>query len=168
MVIIIFALFFLGCLALVLEVLLPFAISATLGLILIGLSCYLAFRVGSPTTGVLYTSMALIISLLLTRTTVRSSLRWMKLGPPKKTNVPLAPPEEKRPRLGDLARVVQPLRPTGSVEWNGRRLAARSLSPERESPIGQMVRIQGQDSIFLLVEEVPESSGESPDSTTKA
>jgi len=158
MILIVFLLFFLGCIAIMLEALLPAAISATLGLVLIGLSCYLAFRETSVLTGMLYTFMALIVSLLLTRTTVRSGIKWFNLKPPKKMDPPINSKQSERPRLGDLATVVQPLRPTGTVEWHGRRFAARSLRPERELPAGRNVRIQGQDSIFLLVEEIVENA----------
>jgi membrane-bound ClpP family serine protease len=158
MILIVFMLFFLGCIAIVLEVILPFAISATVGLLLIGLSCYVAFRETSFMTGLLYTFMALVTSLILTRTTVRTSIRWLNLKPPKKATEPISPKGQDRPRLGDLARVVQPLRPTGSVEWEGQRLSARSMHPEREVPVGTTVRIEGQDSIFLLVQEAEQET----------
>ncbi len=164
MILVVFLLFFLGCIAIVLEVILPFAISATLGLLLIGLSCYIAFKETSFMTGLLYTFMALVASLILTRSTVRSSMRLLNLKPPKKPAQAViaetgSDQRPDRPRLGDLARVVQPLRPTGSVEWEGRRIAARSLRPEHEVPVGRTVRIEGQDSTFLLVEEQDESPG---------
>lgn len=65
------------------------------------------------------------------------------------------PPREPQtePRVGDEARVAQPLRPTGTIVWAGRRLSARSLTPERETPIGAVVVIHGADSIYYLVEE---------------
>lgn len=142
-------LLFLGIMLILLEVVVPHGISIIAGVLVIGYSGYLCYQLYGPGRGGLY---VLVSSLLATGAAVhvfRSGLRWMAL-PPRSQSA--AATHGVYPALGEWLKVIQPLRPTGTVEWQGRRFPARSLRPEIESRIGEEVQLKDQDSIYLLVE----------------
>ena len=49
---------------------------------------------------------------------------------------------------------------TQLVEWEGRRLPARTLHPEHELGNGERVKIESKESIFWLVAEADEKKGD--------
>lgn len=167
MILIITLLFIFGVFAIFLEVVLPFGVSATLGFIAIGASGYIAVTQEGPVKGALYCVMALAVAIVVARFSIKSGLKAMELKPPGrgrrgKTRAGAAPASAaKDPPRGALARVIQPLRPTGAIEWEGKRLAARTAQPEIECPRGATVRIKGRDSTFWVVEKVEPGRGES-------
>jgi membrane-bound ClpP family serine protease len=156
-------LFLLGIFAIFFEAVLPFGVSAVFGFLVIFFSGYLAVTTYGPALGALYCVIATVAALVVARLAIRSGLSWLALKP-KILRDPgrnaLAPSRE--PALGDRARVVQPLRPTGAIQWEGQRLSARALQLEREISIGAEVVIRGKDSIFWLVEEPPKPDAIEP------
>jgi membrane-bound ClpP family serine protease len=172
MIFLIFLLLFVGLLAVVMEAVLPFGISLILGFGLIIGSGWLAIEEFGMAMGITYCLMALAASIILLRITIRSGLDWMRLNPPHPS--PSTPAvqgaretatSQAQPHMGDWAQVVQPLRPTGTIEWRSQRFAARSLHVEKEIPIGRDVVIRGQDSIYLLVEEAGSAASSSGNAT---
>lgn len=136
-----------------LEVVAPFGISFFGSVILIGLATYLMWQ-HDPEKGLFFLIIAAPLAAFMAYWVFRRGIDWMTLGPPKpdpEIQVKSVP-EEERPNKGETVKVVQPLHPTGTVIWNKRRLAARTLRPEIESKIGEMVVVRGMDSIYLLVE----------------
>lgn len=167
MILIITLLFIFGVFAIFLEVVLPFGISATLGFVAIGVSGYIAVTQEGPVKGALYCVMALAVAIVVARFSIKSGLKAMELRPPggrrrAKTRAGGASASAaKVPPTGALARVIQPLRPTGAIEWEGKRYAARTVQPEIECPRGATVRVKARDSTFWLVEIVESADGES-------
>lgn len=168
MIIFVFLFFMLGLLAIFVEMLTPHGISAVIGLGLVIFSCYLAVRLYGATLGTLYCFMAMGVALLVTRFVIVSGFQWMNLKPARKPKDPDVARElakaQKSPQVGETARVIQPLRPTGTVEWEGLRLPARTIYPDREIPIGATVRVRGKDSVYYLVEGEAAGSAQAPSS----
>lgn len=170
----IIALFIIGIFLIVLEAIVPFGLAAIAGVGIIAFSVYLAFTNFSLTIAILYCVVALVVALLVVRYSIRYGLDFMSLAPPAmKKNRPITTqtPMDREPAMGDVVKVIQPLRPTGSIEWEHRRLAARTLRPEKITPVGAHVRIAGKDSTFWLVEEVaadaaPGAKSSAPDSSS--
>lgn len=162
MILLIILFFVVGIVAIMFEAVLPFGIAAIFGFSIIALSVYIAYVEFGLNLAILYCMMALSVALLVTRLMVRSGLKFMTLSPPhpagaaKSTPAAQAAPPE--PRAGDPALVVAPLRPTGTIEIGGRRLAARSVSPEVEFAIGARVRLLSRDSIYWVVEADPSAA----------
>lgn len=165
MILLIILFFIIGILAIIFEAILPFGISATFGFLIIALSGYLAYMEFGLNLAILYCIIAFVVAIVVTRMVMRSGLKWMTLAPPKTPAAsPAAAPSEPEPSIGDEAEVVAPLRPTGTIEVHGQRLAARSVSPEVEVPVGARVRLDSRDSIYWVVEVVtgnPGSAGNS-------
>ncbi|HOE96933.1 MAG TPA: hypothetical protein PLS90_11265 [Candidatus Sumerlaeota bacterium] len=146
-------LLFIGILFFLMEILLPYGLSFLAGVIVIGFGAWLAFRHFDPGLGMLYLLAAGLISGGAAWWLFSSGERLLALPPPSPDTAP--PPQadtDRRPPIGALVDVVQPLRPTGTILWNGRRHAARSLIQEAESPIGARVRVTDYDSTFVVVE----------------
>lgn len=161
MILLIILFFIIGILAIIFEAILPFGISATFGFLIIAASGYIAYMEFGLNLAILYCIIAFIVAIVVTRMVMRSGLKWMTLAPPKKpAESPVAAPAGPEPQLGDEAVVVAPLRPTGTIEVHGQRLAARSESPEIEVPIGATVRLASRDSIYWVVEQVADAAGE--------
>jgi membrane-bound ClpP family serine protease len=160
MILLIILFFVIGIIAIMFEAVLPFGISAVFGFAIIALSGYIAYMEFGLNLAILYCIIALVVALLVTRMVMRSGLRWMTLAPPRPrpadSNPAAAPVEE--PVIGDHAVVVAPLRPTGTIEVRGQRLAARSISPEIELAKGRVVRLTAKDSIYWVVEALPDES----------
>ncbi len=143
------------------EVMLPFGISMMMGLILLGGAILMAFYAFGPERGMVYLIMGGLVAggsvwWVMRRGTSLMALkpdRGGELGPGSGGGGEVDPPE------GARARVIQPLRPTGMVQWEGRRYSARSLRPEKTLASGREVSVRGRDSIYLLVEPV-EPAGE--------
>lgn len=143
----IFLLLVAGLILILLEAVVPHGLSMIAGLIVIGFSLYVAVRQDwSPQLTALYMVLALVFASGTAWLTLRSGVGLIALRPPGGTAV------AEGPNVGEELQVIQPLRPTGSVLWQGRRLAARSLRPEVETPVGQSVVLRDRDSIYLLVE----------------
>lgn len=150
---IIVLLFVLGVFAIVLETVLPFGLSATAGFAMIALSGYLAFHEYSPAVASMYCLLALGLSLVLARVAFVNGVKILSLTPPApRTSDGANGQDRPTPGVGDTAIVVQPLRPTGTIEWQGQRLPARSALVEREISAGKSVRISGRDSVYWLAE----------------
>lgn len=154
MILLIILFFVVGIVAIMFETLLPFGISAIFGFALIGASAYVAYLEFGINLAILYCLMSLSVAFLVTRLVFRSGLRWLTLKPPRPETpaAGVAPVSEADPRPGDAARVVAPLRPTGTVDCQGRRMPARCVLPEQEIPIGAEVRLVSKDSIYWIVE----------------
>lgn len=158
MLLVIIPLFIAGVFAILLEAILPFGIIVVVGLGLIGLSSYLAIKEFGAGRGSLYMIAAFALAGLAARYAFKLSHRFLALKAPVKSEDPNAArgnlkAETAEPILGASAKVVQPLRPTGTIEWQGRRLPARTVRPETITPAGADVFIRGRDSSFWLVEE---------------
>lgn len=157
MILLIILFFVVGIVAIMFEAVLPFGVAAAFGFLIIAVSVYVTYVEFGLNLAILYCMMALAVALLVTRLVIRSGLKWMTLNPPKPAGAaraasPPAGAASPEPRVGDAALVVAPLRPTGTIEIGGRRLAARSVSPEVEFPIGARVRLVSRDSIYWVVE----------------
>jgi membrane-bound ClpP family serine protease len=164
MILVILLLFVFGVFAILAEAVLPFGIAMTFGFIAILGSGYLAYNDGGPVLGTVYMIVSVILAVSIARFTLKYGLSWLRLRPPKRTDAGSAwrsdrDTPRRSPEPGDLAEVVQPLRPTGTIEWEERRFAARTLQPEHELAIGSKVKIVDRDSTFYLVELIP--SGDS-------
>ena len=163
MILTIILLFLFGVFAIILEVALPFGISAALGVAVIAFSGYLAVQAAGPVGGTIYLVIALFIVTFTAYWSIRSGLRLIRLKSLNPDDSARADGEDADadysdgPPIGALAAVVQPLRPTGTIEWEGRRLSARTIHPEQELAVGSTVRVVERDSIYFIVEE---SSGE--------
>jgi membrane-bound ClpP family serine protease len=161
MILIIILLFMFGLIAILLEALLPYGISAAVGFILMGISAWLAYQEAGPSLGTLYLFISFSVSAILLRVITRYGLRAMTLRPPKPLTDPASETrDDEQPTIGSFATVIQPLRPTGAIEWKGRRYAARSLVPETETPVGARVILRRRDSTFWVVEENGEADSE--------
>ena len=170
MILLIFALFIVGMLAILLEAVLPYGISAILGALMIGFSIYLAYDNYGLALAAFYSFAALVLSILLLRWVLQRGVQAFSLKSPvgfssRKESPP--PPAAAKAKMGDLAVTVQPLRPTGSIEFQETRHNAMYLYPEREIPVGARVRIRGRDSIYYLVEEEPEAATEAAPETAE-
>jgi membrane-bound ClpP family serine protease len=139
---------------------LPHGLSYILGLTVIGISGFVCIKEYGWGLGSLYLTIALVVSVLVGVSLFRSGIRWLSLAPPKPAKAQARPDEPSDPPLGELVQVVQPLHPTGTVLWQGRRLPARSLRAERESAVGEAVAVRGRDSIYLLVEPAESDAGD--------
>lgn len=166
MVILIIVLFIAGMFALVLEAILPFGISAIIGILLMGVAGYLAFEEFGPGRASIYLLLATGASIALLRIVAVWGNQRMALTPmARRTPPPPTPTGPTEPAVGELVRVVQPLRPTGSIEWNERRFSARIIRQEIEVPSGASVVVRGRDSIFFLVDLAPETQPAPPQDT---
>lgn len=145
-------LFIAGIFAILLEAVLPFGISATIGFLILGFSCWMAVDELGPNLGILYCIFALVVSLVVARYGVRAGLKLLTLKAPPGDGASPAPGSKKDPRVGDVAEVVQPLRPTGTIRWENRRLSARARVPEMEIEVGTKVRVLMRESIYWIVE----------------
>lgn len=152
--VLILVLMLLGLTLIVLEAVLPFGISLIVGALVMGFSVYLCFETYGPAAGVLYSLVALSLSIAAIYFILRQGFSVLGLKPPPPDPRPEghSQEEEAGPPDGEVVEVVQVLRPTGTVEWRDHRYAARSLSPEQEIRRGSRVRVEGRDSIYLLVE----------------
>lgn len=147
-------LLFAGLFLVLLEVIIPFGISFISGLIVIGLAMYLGYQQFEAGERIFYLSTALVLAAMAAYVAQRSGIKWLTLRQPK-ANPDEAPPpanNQPRPTVGEIAEVVQPLRPTGTILWQQQRFPARTLRPEIESHLGDRVEIKGVDSIYYMTE----------------
>jgi membrane-bound ClpP family serine protease len=144
----------LGVMMILLEILTPHGIAAVCGFAVVVVSAFLCIYFEGWQTGLLYTCFALVLASFCSMHALRAGVKFMALKPTPDPNSPSAAPAQPQPvpELGALATVVQTLRPTGTIEWQGRRFAARTLSPELELARGAQVTIRDRDSIYYLVE----------------
>lgn len=154
--VVVFLLFF-GIMLILAEVIVPHGISIVAGLLVIAGSIFICYKTYGPGLGTIYMIVSVAFAGIASYFVFRSGISFLALHPPRPEGgaAPAAPAQnggEERPAPGALLRVSQPLRPTGTVEWRGRRFPARSLRPERESAVGEQVRLCDWDSIYLLVE----------------
>lgn len=159
MVFVILLLFIVGIVAILMETVLPYGVSATIGGIAIVGSFYLAFTNFPVPLAMIYCFAALVVAAIIVRFAVKMGFRRMTLAPPSASEedgpvVGADAPLDELPEAGDFAEVVQPLRPTGTIRWKGQRLPAKSVQTEKEVPKGAKVRIEGLDSIFWQVREI--------------
>lgn len=165
MILTIILLFLFGVFAIILEVALPFGISATVGIAMIAFSGYLAVKAAGPVGGMIYLVIALIIAAFTAFWSIRSGLRLIRLKSSGPGDSARADGEDvdtdysDGPPIGALASVVQPLRPTGTIEWEGHRLSARAIHPEQELAVGSTVRVVERDSTYFIVEESAGGAG---------
>lgn len=151
----IFMLLVIGLCAIVLEVVLPFGISAIIGAALIILSGWLAINELGPTMGLAYCVLVLAISVYVMRMVLKAGAKAMVLMPPDSKSAGKSAEElQPDPKAGDIVTVAQVLRPTGSVEFHGRRFPARMVFIEQVVMPGESVRVRGRDSTFFLVEQI--------------
>lgn len=164
MVFLILVLFIVGIVAILMEAVLPYGVSAAIGSIAIVASFYLAFTNFPVPLAMIYCLAALVVAVVIVRFAIKMGFSRMTLAPPppSEEDGPVvrsdAPPAEL-PEVGDIAEVVQPLRPTGTIRWKGQRLSAKSVQTEKEVPKGARVRIEGLDSIFWQVREITDGDG---------
>lgn len=151
----IFLIFLIGMVMIILESVTPWGIAGVFGFGLIIYSGWLAIDAVGPELGTIYCVMALGAAGLLMRTALRTGVEFMQLKPPERAAAMRAAAEG--PAVGEIARVVQPLRPTGTIEWNSKRYPARAFSVELEFAIGTRVRIRERDSVFYLVDAADDS-----------
>ena len=142
----------LGITLIFLEVFLPFGISLVCGLGLVVWSWYLCCQ---NTTDLPIALIWILFSGGLAVVTMwwvwRSGIKILTLEPFGGRDSAI-----ERPVRGDIVQVLHPLRPTGAVQWKGRRFPARSIHAERELPKGCQVIIRSEDSIYFIVEPVKE------------
>lgn len=146
-------LLFFSVILILLEIILPYGISMVIGLLVLGLSIYL-FREHDPQTWGWYTLVATGLALGAAVYVLKSGVSLLTLKPVD----PPEPPERAAtedaatwPRVGDQVEAVQPLRPTGTVLWEGRRYPARCTRYEVTVPVGAKLKVTGLDSTYLLV-----------------
>jgi membrane-bound ClpP family serine protease len=145
-------LFVVGVFAIMMETIAPFGIAAAIGLLIIGASGWLAVAEFGPALGLLYCIFALVVAVVTARFSVRGGLIVMTLRPPRSTagDESDKPPDEAElhgPAVGQTVVVVQPLRPTGSILWEGRRLPARTSQAEIAIPSGARAVVRAKESI---------------------
>ncbi len=140
----------LGLILIALEAALPYGVSAIIGLLMLALSIYYSFLIWGPAHGMLVLILVIPAVTGVLWLAIRHGKSAMALKPAEDEPPPEVDPE--RPPLGQVLEVVQPLRPTGSVRWQGRLLAARSLRQELRLDAGREVVVRGHDSIYVLVE----------------
>lgn len=174
MIILIIFLFVVGLIAILLEAVLPMGISAIVGILAITFSGYLAFDQYGFKLGAIYCLIAAGIAVVVVRFAVKSGLDLMTLSPPGRSRKKGADPEDRAPEalpfpsIGEVAEVVQPLRPTGTIEWEGQRLPARASLPEHEYSVGTLVRIEGKDSIFWVVGKLESEGSDASEASENA
>lgn len=148
-------LLFIGIILIILEAVVPHGLSVIAGVGVIAVSVYLCFKSYGMQLGTIYLVISLLLSFSAAFVMFKSSIRFLALHPwderEREAGEP-KPAEATEPLLGEWLRVTQPLRPTGTVEWRGRRYPARSLRPELEIPVGARVRLHDHDSVYLLVD----------------
>lgn len=144
-------LLFLGIILIILEAVVPHGLSVIAGLGVISVSIYLCYKGYGAQLGSIYLVISAFMAFSAAFVVFRSSIRYMALHPQDKGGGS-AKRSGNEPPVGEWLRVIQPLRPTGTVEWQGRRFPARSLRPEVEVPVGARVRLQDYDSVYLLVD----------------
>lgn len=147
-------LLFFGIILILLEVIVPHGLSILAGVAVIAVSCYLCYASFGVRLGTIYLVFSIVLAVAAAYVVFRSSIRFMALHPldDKAGRGTAAGAADQEPQLGEWLSVIQPLRPTGTVQWRGRRLPARSLRPEVEIPVGARVRLMERDSVYLLVE----------------
>lgn len=155
----IFLIFLIGMGLVAVEAVTPWGVAGALGIGLILYSGWLAVDAVGPKLGAIYCLMALGAAGVLMRTALRTGVEYMQLKPPGRAAAMKA--AAGGPGVGEIARVVQPLRPTGTIEWNSKRYPARAISPELEFAVGSSVRIRERDSVFYLVEAAGEPEPDS-------
>ena len=145
-----------GIVLILLEAVLPHGISFLVGVGVIGFSIYLCFRESGPAAGIFYFLLALSMAGTAVFFSMKAGMKMLTLRPPKSLKTPPAEKgrkdEEPWPKVGQEVEVVQPLHPTGTVIWEDRRFPARTIEPEHESKVGDRVRVQGRDSIYVIVD----------------
>ena len=143
-----------GILMILLEILTPHGIAAICGFTVIAISSALCVYHEGWQTGLLYMIVALGLASFCSMHALRTGVKLLALKPVRDPGAPAPPPEKApaTPSLGEQAVVVQPLHPTGTIEWQGRRFAARTLNIEMELGRGETVLIRDRDSIYYLVE----------------
>lgn len=147
-------LFFLGFVLIMLEALMPFGISFTVGCGLMIVGVYLMWR-ADPQTGIVLLVIAVPLAAFAGWLVFRHGVEYLKLTPPP---AGAGAEDDDVPGEGTIVTVCQALHPTGTVQWQGRRYPARSLRLEMEWPIGARVCVRGRDSIYLLVDDVKSGS----------
>lgn len=147
-------LLFMGIILIILEAVVPHGLSVIAGLAVIATSVYLCYYAYGPQLGTIYLVISLFLSATAAYIVFRSSIRFLALRPADPKPNPKASAAE--PQVGEVLRVTQPLRPTGTVEWRGRRFPARCLRPEIELPVGAEVQLRAHDSVYLLVDPADE------------
>lgn len=143
-------LLFVGIILIILEAVVPHGLSVIAGLAVIAISVYVCYFSYGPQLGTIYLVISIFLSATAAYIVFRSSIRFLALHPAESKTTPKSGANE--PALGEVLRVTQPLRPTGTVEWRGRRFPARSLRPEIEVPVGAQVHLRDHDSVYLLVD----------------
>lgn len=151
-------LLFIGIILIILEAVVPHGLSVLAGVGVIAVSVFLCYREYGVQLGTIYLVISLLLSFSAAFVMLKSSIRLLALQPSEEREresesgeEPKAPASNE-PLVGEWLRVTQPLRPTGTVEWRGRRYPARSLRPELEIPVGARVRLHDHDSVYLLVD----------------
>lgn len=143
-----------GVALIILEILVPYGLAAIAGGIVIVASMIICFQTYGLEMGLLYSLVGLLIGVIACVVVFRKGVLWLSLKPA--SDLPpeweTAGPPKRLPSAGELAQVIQPLRPTGTIVWQNRRLPARTLKPEMELKRGATVQIKGSDSIYILVE----------------
>jgi membrane-bound serine protease (ClpP class) len=154
---IILFLLLLGLLMLVIEAFIPGGIVATVGALLILGSGFLFVQQYGWNAGIVYFGISAVIGFCAWLFGFLYFARRLALAPP----VPEEEAEEKaHPLVGKHGRVVQILRPTGTIEIEGHRHPARSDLAVAEIPVGTEVQVIGIDSSYLVVEPVHSDSQE--------
>lgn len=145
---IIVILMFVGLVLIMLESVLPYGISAILGLLFIIWGGVKAIEEFGPHLGAIFMTLALGMGMALAFLSARWGKNLMTLQPPRRKKEK----EDEAPANGERVEVVQPLHPTGTVKWRGHRFSARLVELECEADEGLEVVVCGRDSIYLLVE----------------
>lgn len=143
-----------GIVLIAIEGFTPHGVCGALGCAIIAVSCLLNIRSAGVVTGTLFSVFAVSGSIGVIFTLIQ--LFVLKGDRKVRHSNPVGSPEagEASPALLDLGVVVKPLRPTGEIEWRGRRLPARSLDLGREVGVGRVVRIRAKDSSYYVVDAV--------------
>jgi membrane-bound ClpP family serine protease len=148
-----------GILLILMEAVTPHGISFFFGAAIVIASIWLCIAREGFDAGVIYIIFAGALATLVSVYVFRSGINVMALKAPRDSFAEKLAQEgrETPPPLGAKARVAQPLHPTGTIEWQGRRLPARALQLEKEVGVGEWVVVRGRDSIYYLVETAMEN-----------
>jgi len=139
-----------GLLLLVVEAFVPGGIVSTIGVVLIIISGILFVQDYGRTAGMIYFAISAVVGFVVWLLGFLLIARSLALKPPS-TAEPAAGGD---PRIGAIGRVVQALRPTGTIELGHRRCAARTDASNTEVPEGARVVVTGVDSSYLVVEPI--------------
>jgi membrane-bound serine protease (ClpP class) len=141
-------LLFIGLFLLVIEAFVPGGVVGTVGVLLIIASGILFVRDYGWDAGLGYFAASTVIGFATWLAGFLLIARRLALTPHK----PKTTPRENDPRIGASGRVVKTLRPTGEIEIDGRRCAARSDLSNAEIPPGTEVVVIDVDGSYLVVE----------------